>query len=145
MAVGKKSKQSVDKIRKAVFERDNEECVARGVSPCFGGLTVQHIYSRGMGSSNAYDSIDCLVTMCAYHNQLAEQDPTFARLCQEFGWSAPRWVHDRRYSWGLPTFFTDGWYLLQDGKRIPVTHDVAQATINDIYGKEDNDLGQSRR
>lgn len=150
MSVGKKSRSQVNRIRNEVYLRDKHECVVAGsaigyLKPCVGELTIQHAFTRGMGSSARYDDIDCLRTMCAYHNGIIESDALFAKHARNHGWAAPRWVHDRGYSRVLPVWYSDGWYLLQDGQRIEISHEKAVECYLDIYGKEENDLGQSRR
>jgi hypothetical protein len=150
MAIGKKSKNQVEKVRPVVYDRDLHRCVVEDSVmswrfPCGGGLTIQHAFRRGLGSSAMFDDADCLRTMCAIHNQLAESSAPFASYCVKMGWSAPRWVHERGYTRILPVWYPDGWHLLQNSERIRISQKTADDCREEIYGKEENDLGQSRR
>lgn len=150
LSVGKKSKKNVEMARAQVYERDLHTCIVAGSImawrfPCSGPLTIQHAYKRGVGSSAQYDGLDCLRAMCWLHNGLAESDAKFAAYCVKMGWAAPRWVHDRGLTKLLPVWYADGWHLLQDGERVRISQKTADDCHAEIYGKERNDLGQSRR
>jgi hypothetical protein len=138
MSVGKKSKAQVNKVRSELFQRDNETCVVQGSEwaiayPCFGDLTVQHGVGRGMGSSAKYDGIDFLRTMCAGHNGMETSHPFFAAACHRNGWSIERWVADRYGAKSIPVLYHDGWHLLQNGSRLPISEATANAIWDDLH------------
>ena len=121
-----------------LFERDDFTCIVSGTEwaykhPCFGGPTVQHAVARGMGSSAKYDSIDLLRTMCAGHNALETSNAEFQEACDQYGWSAPRWVADKFGPRAIPVLFPDGWHLLSNGSRIPISDSTAKAITQDVY------------
>lgn len=143
MSIGKRSRRDVNKIRKIVFARDNETCVVRGsdwgiISPCDDTLTIQHRVTRGMGSSNLFDTPRDLVTMCATHNSLEPVSADFRSYCEASGWSVRRSYASQ---WGLnriPVRYGQEWFLLDGNERFRITKSVAKELMEDLYG-EDSD------
>lgn len=73
-------------IRVRVFERDDWTCRAalHGVGgPCFGPLTPHHILKASQRGK--YEESN-LVTLCAHHNDLIEQDADFAATMHRLGY-----------------------------------------------------------
>ena len=139
MSIGRRSRRQVDKSRPEVFKRDSYLCVADGLFeavrwPCVGGLTVQHRRTKGMGGSALGDAPEALVTMCSGHNVLQTADADFAKRCVELGWAVPRWVADRHKLSRIPVKYCDGWFLLTDVDRVPISENTAQAIFEDVYG-----------
>lgn len=99
---------------------------------CAGELTIQHAVGRGMGGSAKYDNIDFLRTMCARHNMLETADADFAKACVENGWSIPRWFADRFSVRAVPVLYSEGWYLLQNGNRLPISDKTAESIKSDF-------------
>lgn len=136
MAVGRKSKAQVAKVRKLVFERDGDACVVSHTkywASCTGELTIQHRIARGMGSSALVDEPKYLVSMCAYHNFLDASDAVFHKFCIEQGYSAPRWILNRHQINRLPVCYADGWYLLDGNERFEIPESTAKEMMSEIY------------
>ena len=137
MPVGKTSKKQLDKVRKLVFERDGQACVAAGsFGWCGGPLTLQHRVGRGMGGSARFDTPAHLITFCQIHNELQTASATFARLCQGRGWSVPRWVVDQLTITVVPCYYpVGGWHLLfEDGTVEQVPAMEANGFLLGLYG-----------
>lgn len=136
VSVGKKSRSNVQKARQGVYERDGGVCISRGISgPCDDSVTLQHRVGRGMGGSALYDGDPSfLLTMCNSHNVLETADADYHRLCQELGWSAPRWVVNRWSISEVPVFYWDGWFYLVGFERVATTEKVARKRMEEIYG-----------
>lgn len=149
MSLGKKSKKQVDAVRQLVFDRDKRRCIVTGsmwsrLIPCGGNLTIQHAVARGMGSSAKYDEPVFLRTMCAVHNQMETSNALFAQACKRMGWSVSRWVADQANIEKVPVWYEDGWHLLKENERFPISPKQADANRDDIYGKANvDDMGQS--
>lgn len=137
MSVGKKSKSQTDKVRRHVFDRDGNRCVAAGAFGfCGGDLTLQHRAVRGMGGSALLDGFDNLLTMCQIHNELDQASHDFHRLCLKLGWSMPRWVAEQGFADVLPVWFSDrGWFQLDtDGALTWIDQKTAKTVFAAIYG-----------
>lgn len=137
MSVGKKSKAQTASVRKHVFARDGNRCVAQGVFGfCGGDLTLQHRAVRGMGGSARLDGYENLLTMCQIHNELDQASPQFHRLCLKLGWSMPRWVAEQGFSDVLPVWFAErGWFQLDiDGALTMIDDKTAKTVFAAIYG-----------
>ena len=137
MSLGKQSRAQVNAVRQRVFSRDLNTCIVWGTEwflayPCAGALTIQHSVTRGMGGSAKYDGIDFLRTMCAHHNTLETANALFKDVCLENGWSVPRWLADTEGIRVIPVRYQDGWHLLQDGERVPISEDTAQQIWEDL-------------
>ena len=142
MSLGKKSKSQVERLRKSVYERDRYECVACsflgdgvvGVST----LSIQHRVGRGMGGSALYDKSSAyLITFCVFHNVQETADADFHDVCEENGWSVPRWVVG--YRWPIdtvPVRYSDGWFFLVDDSRQQIPEKLAADRMQEIYGSE---------
>ena len=114
------------------------------IVPCGGSLTIQHAVARGMGSSAKYDEPKYLRAMCAVHNQAETANALFAQACLRMGWSARRWVADQSLMGDLPVWYQDGWFVLKDNERLPISQREAERKHEMIYGKaKQYDLGQS--
>ena len=143
MSLGKKSKSQVERLREKVYKRDGYGCVACRVIFRFENafrddLTIQHRVSRGMGGSARYDtSMAFLISFCAGHNLAETAEAKFAQQCIDYGWAVPRWVVDR--GWPIetvPVRYHDGWWMLDDVDRVPVTDKIARDRMLEIYGPE---------
>ena len=137
MPVGKRSKAQTEKFRKQVYERDNYQCVSKAVyAPCSADITIQHRVGRGMGGSALYDREGAfLVAMCNRHNTLETANADYHKLCQQLGWSVPRWVVDQWSITEVPVFYWDGWYYLVGGVRVSTTDIAAKRRMVEIYGQ----------
>lgn len=138
LSVGKKSRSQVEKARKGVYERDQGVCVSRAIyGPCDDSVTIQHRVGRGMGGSAKFDTEPgFLLTMCGLHNMLETADADYHRLCQELGWSVPRWVPDQWSISEVPVYYWDGWHYLIGFDRVPTSDMVAKRKMKDIYGNQ---------
>jgi len=137
MPLGKQSRNNLDKLRRIVFVRDGEECIAKGVFGfCGGGLTLQHRAGRGMGGSASMDTFHNLITMCAIHNELETASADFHRLCVKAGWSMPRWVHDQGFTDVIPVWYPGrGFFLLEDDGRVSIISErEAKQIFLSVYG-----------
>jgi hypothetical protein len=137
MPLGKASRKNLDALRRIVFVRDRERCLAQGVFGfCGGPLTLQHRAARGMGGSASMDTFHNLVTMCATHNELDTASADFHRLCIRLGWSMPRWVHDQGFADIVPVWYAGlGWFLLEDDGRVSILGESeAKRIMVSIYG-----------
>lgn len=125
------------KVRRAVLDRDGEECVVSrsawvAVWPCGGALTMQHRRGRGMGGAKGLDEVWNLIPMCAVHNQLETSDSAFHAVCVQYGWSVPRWsgIVSSRF---MPVW-AGGWWLLGDVGRVRLDPVEAEARLREFYG-----------
>lgn len=89
----KRRRQSTknEAIRVRVFERDDWTCRAahHGVGgPCFGPHTPHHILKASQGGKYEENN---LATLCAHHNDLIEQDATFAATMRSLGYVRRSW------------------------------------------------------
>jgi len=139
VSIGRRSKAQVAVSRPIVYKRDGRCCVVDGLFeavrwPCAGGLTVQHRRGKGMGGSALGDDPKSLVVMCGFHNVLQTADADFAKRCVELGWAVPRWVADQHKLSRIPVKYCDGWFLLTDVDRVPISENTAQAILEDVYG-----------
>lgn len=137
MSVGKRSKAQVERVRKAVYDRDGG-CVCAGSSwailwPCGGAWTIQHRVTRGMGGSAEFDTSEHLVTMCAIHNQLDAGSMEFREACIRQGWSVPRWVMRWFAPGDVPVWYQDGWHWLRDGVRVKCPQRDAERRMAEVY------------
>lgn len=139
MSIGKASRRNVERARKGVYERDGGVCISRALyGPCDDSVTLQHRVGRGMGGSALFDAEPAyLLTMCARHNVLETSNAEYHRICQELGWSVPRWVPDRWSITEVPVFYWDGWHYLVGFERVPTSDKVAKLRMEEIYGKND--------
>jgi hypothetical protein len=116
--IGQQSRAAIDEIREQVYVRDDYHCIAAGfvgqdnVDECAGRLTPQHRVGRGFGGSALFDRPGYLLTMCIWHNTLAERDADFADLCTTNGWSIPRHSPGATDPTKVPVLYSDGWYVL---------------------------------
>jgi hypothetical protein len=136
VSIGKRSKKQVERIRQVVYNRDGGVCVGQGFGlACSGGLTVQHRVSRGMGGSAQYDTEPAwLITLCWAHNVAETSNASLREAYVARGWGVPRWVVD---SWAItevPVRYVDGWYVLVEGDRVPVTERESSERMRAIYG-----------
>ena len=76
-----------NKIRKLVFSRDENQCVACG---SLQNLTIHHRVNRGAGGSKLFDSPAFLLTMCIICNGRFESDVDYARKAKIFGYKIQR-------------------------------------------------------
>lgn len=137
MRIGKQSRAQVNRVREQVFERDGYRCVVADSLtaleyPCAGELTIQHAVSRGMGGSALFDGIDYLRAMCSFHNGLDTSNALFRQTCLRNGWSIQRWMALSEGVKMIPVKYPDGWCLLQDGKRVPISDETAEAIQEDL-------------
>jgi hypothetical protein len=141
MALGKQSKKNVAAVRDAVFSRDQETCVIAGsiwqsLTPCAGGLTIQHRVGRGSGGSALYDAPNHLLAMCAIHNSLQTASSEFDKYCKRNGISVRRSIAKQWSMSRIPVRYYDGWYLLDGLNRYPVPDRTAEDLMEEIYGLE---------
>lgn len=136
MSIGKKSRSQTEKFRQGVYERDNNVCISKGIfGPCVPTLTLQHRVGRGMGGSSLYDrEPGFLISMCAVHNTLETSNANYHKICQELGWSVPRWAVEQRSISEIPVFYWDGWWYLVGYDRVATTESAAYAKMEEIYG-----------
>jgi len=139
VSVGKKSKAAVAKNRSRAFIRDGFECVVTGsfwavMQPCGGGAGVQHRVGRGMGGSAKWDELPYLVTMCNSHNRLIESSAEFKNYCERNGLSIRRSYMDRWRIEQIPIRYVDGWFLLSQDRRVPISERLANAVFEEMYG-----------
>jgi hypothetical protein len=137
MSVGRKSKAQVDRVRKAVYDRDGG-CVCAGSSwailwPCGGAWTIQHRVTRGMGGSAEFDTSEHLLTMCAVHNAMDAGSMEFREACIRQGWSIPRWVMRLYPPSMVPVWYQDGWHWLQNRQRVKCSLRDAEKRMAEIY------------
>mgnify|MGYP003625481844 FL=1 len=139
MSIGKKSRSQVEKARRGVYERDGGVCISKAVyGVCDDSVTIQHRVGRGMGGSAKYDTQPgFLLTMCGRHNMLETANADYHKVCQELGWSVPRWVPDQWSISEVPVFYWDGWHYLVGFDRVPTSDKVAKLRMESIYGKQD--------
>lgn len=137
VSVGKQSRRNVEKARQGVYERDKGVCISRSIyGPCDDSVTIQHRVGRGMGGSARFDADPgFLLTMCGRHNMLETADADYHALCQQLGWSVPRWVPDRWSISEVPVFYWDGWFYLVGFERVPTSDTVAKLRMTEIYGE----------
>lgn len=124
------------KIRKQIFARDGG-CVVAGSAwgflyPCRGPWTVQHRKARGMGGSKTLDTVDNLLTMCEFHNQLDMSNADFRVECYWRGWSIPRF-NGGVIPQVIPVKYVDGWFLLTPGGRVGLDEAKALRTMDELY------------
>lgn len=138
VSIGKKSRAQVEKARRGVYERDGGICISRALyGPCDDSVTIQHRVGRGMGGSALFDADPgFLLTMCGRHNMLETANADYHALCQQFGWSVPRWVPDRWAISEVPVFYWDGWHYLVGFDRIQTSDKVANSRMKEIYGNQ---------
>jgi hypothetical protein len=139
VSIGKRSRKQVAENRDAIFERDNGTCVVANtiwsrLTPCGGGLTIQHRVARGMGGSAKYDEPPYLLTMCAIHNALEPASSEFRKFCERHGYSVPRWVLNRYAITRVPVKYDYDWYLLGGTDRFKIPERVAVEILDEIYG-----------
>jgi hypothetical protein len=134
--IGRKSRAQVERARRAVYQRDNRECVSKAIyGPCSADITLQHRVGRGMGGSALYDGEAAyLVVMCARHNVAETANADYAKICRELGWSIPRWVVDQWSITEVPVFYWDGWHYLVGNDRVETTEKAARERMAEIYG-----------
>ena len=139
MRIGRKSKKQTDSVRRHVFVRDGNRCIAAGVFGfCGGDLTLQHRAVRGMGGSASLDGFENLVTMCQIHNELDQASSDFHRLCLKLGWSMPRWVAEQGLADVLPVWYPNrGWHQLDtDGALTMIDQKTAKTVFVAVYGPQ---------
>jgi len=138
VSLGKQSRKQVQQAREGVYERDGGVCISKGVQgPCGGPVTLQHRVGRGMGGSALYDKEPAfLLTMCNDHNGLETSNADYHRLCQDLGWSVPRWAVERRSITEIPVWYWDGWFYLTGFDRVATTEVAAKNKMEEIYGRK---------
>jgi len=138
VSVGKASRRNVEKARQGVYERDGGVCISRALyGVCDDSVTIQHRVGRGMGGSALFDADPSyLLTMCARHNFLETSNADYHRLCQQLGWSVPRWVPEQWSISEVPVFYWDGWFYLVGFDRVATSDRVAKQKMEEIYGEK---------
>lgn len=98
-------------LRKLIFTRDNETCVACGTSQ---SLTIHHRINRGAGGSKLFDKPAFLLTICITCNGLFESDSNVAAKARELGYKLHRNHRPTPDPTAIPVFYkSEGdWYLL---------------------------------
>jgi hypothetical protein len=87
-----------------------------------------------MGSSAKYDGVDYLRAMCSFHNGLEMSRADFREACFRMGWSVRDWLADLEGIQTIPVWYEDGWHLLQNGIRVPISDNVAEQLWVDLEG-----------
>lgn len=106
------------KLRRSVFDRDGNKCVACGD---INNLTIQHRVSKGMGGSKQFDTIAHLLTLCLLCNGRLESDAEFAEMGIAYGWKIRRNTKPLPDPTKTAVRYSDGWYLLdQQGNKTQI-------------------------
>ena len=99
------------KLRKSIFDRDNNKCVACHSS---NSLTIQHRVSKGMGGSSKFDSPAFLITMCLSCNIELESDAIKAETGRANGWKLSRNANPPIDPEQTPVKVGDSWFYIDN-------------------------------
>ncbi|AYG02392.1 HNH endonuclease [Gryllotalpicola protaetiae] len=120
-----------DNVRKLVYQRDGERCIACGRQDL---LEFQHRQAVGMGGSDHRVNVWEGLTACRYCNAAFEAHLQATALLR--GWKVRRWVPFEQLL-EVPVYYplARAWYLLDRiGGRTPIDSGRAMQLMVDLYG-----------